>query len=207
MTSSFYQSEEYGTVFSIGLNSTVGNTWGLPDDKGRREDWSGVSKDLGGGVEVNASSTDEYRTSQSVENTSANIISATYEWGSRVIADNQRAIGRAYWGPLGDIFVLLKNPWFEVTGDIDNNIGLGISENTRYLTHLLMIPAHKLLRPDGDPIASSDTGRYKKAAPRTRSIHYNLDRFFPVDQGDELKTAANPHADPSFTSSGGIGLP
>jgi hypothetical protein len=48
--------------------------------------------------------------SQSVTNQSTSGIQVSHFRTTVVTADNQKALGRADWGPLGDIFVILVNP-------------------------------------------------------------------------------------------------
>lgn len=67
-----------------------------------------------------------------------------------VTADNQKAIGLAYLGPLGDLFVILVNPRFSVTTRADGTI-FYCPKNTG-LEHVVIMPAWKLLRPGNDPI-------------------------------------------------------
>src|SRR5258708_38934941 len=65
-----------------------------------------------------------------------------------ITADNQKAIGRAYWGPLGDQFVILANLAFLITkkssGQILHAPTLDGGEQ------VLVIPAWKPLRPGND---------------------------------------------------------
>lgn len=52
------------------------------------------------GLSAGGDLTESRSESQSIENGSSNAVTFTYEWGSTLSADNQRAIGWAYWGPL-----------------------------------------------------------------------------------------------------------
>ena len=60
--------------------------------------------------------------SQSTTNQSTSGIQVSHFRSTVVTADNQKAIGRAYWGPLGDIFVVLVNPSFAASRRADGTI-------------------------------------------------------------------------------------
>jgi hypothetical protein len=140
--------------------------------------------------------------SQSTENGSKNSVQFSYRWNTKLVADNQRAIGKAYWGPLGDIFLLLHNPWFAVIGD-ENGMSLAVDDSrTSQQTEILILPAHKLLRPEGDPIASRIPPETRKRILELDPFLMNLDDYFPVDLGKPLEHAANPFADPSTGTQG-----
>jgi hypothetical protein len=59
---------------------------------------------------------------QSTTNQSTSAIQVSHLRSTVVTADNQKAIGRAYWGPLGDLFVILVNPSFAASRRADATI-------------------------------------------------------------------------------------
>ncbi len=109
-----------------------------------------------------------------------------------VTADNQKAIGRAYWGPLNDIFVILVKPSFAVSRRADGTMFYSMQE----IQQVLLIPSRKLLRPDNDPIASAIPDDVRRRLLELNPFITNLNEFFP-DIGTDLVHAANPFADPS----------
>ena len=92
MTASLTQSESYGTRFTVGQSSGMVAEQGVQ----AKVDFLGL---FGEGV--------GFSQSQSVSNQSTSGIQVSHFRNTVVTADNQKAIGRAYWGPLGDIFVIL----------------------------------------------------------------------------------------------------
>jgi len=208
MTNAITQSTEYGTVVTLGTTELVGSG---------AESTSYVR----GGVRISTPYVQEgwshedgekTSTSQSVENASRNSVAFGYEWSSTLLADNQRAIGRAYWGPLGDIFVLLRNPWFSLIGN-EKGISLVVNaDRTAEETELLILPAHKLLRPGDDPVASRISRATRRRLLALDPFITNVDEFLPPSEAQDeninipLANAAIPYADPSAPAPGGHGL-
>lgn len=197
MTNEVEQTSEYGTVVTLGTSELVGSS-------------VQTSSQVRGGVTVTtpyyqagaaATEGEGAGGSQSTENGARNSIGFSYAWKTRLIADNQRAIGRAYWGPMSDLFVLLHNPWFGVSGD-GKGITLTVDPRTSDRTEILVVSAHKLLRPDGDPVASRIPADTRKRILQLDPFLANLDDFLPVDSGQPLAHAANPLADPSIGTGG-----
>jgi hypothetical protein len=188
------QNEQYGTRITVGTKQTSGSgvgssesvsggiTIGIPDKAG---------------ITQSGSVTDEYTGSESATNAASNRVTFRYEFGSTLIADNQRAIGRAYWGALSDLFVLLKNPWFSVSGDEEGNPMLAVSDRCSLHTHIVIVPAHRLLRPGTDPVASAIPASTRRRILDLDPFIVNLDRFFPVDTGVPLSDAVDQYADPA----------
>jgi hypothetical protein len=177
MTASLTQSESYGTRFTIGESSGMESQTGVQF----KVDFLGL---FGEGV--------GFSQSQSTTNQSTSGIQVSHFRSTVVTADNQKAIGRAYWGPLGDIFVILVNPSFAASRRADGTILYSLQQ----IEQVLLIPAYKLLRPDGDPIAGAVPSDVRQRLLQLDPFLHNLDRFFP-DSGDDLAVAANPFADPS----------
>ena len=177
MTNSLTQSVTYGTRFTIGESSGFSADTSVQ----AKIDFLGI---LGEGV---ASSN-----SQSVTNQSTSAIEVSHFRTTVVTADNQRAIGRAYWGPLGDLFVVLVNPKFETSRRADGTMFYSMSS----IQQVIIVPAWKLLRPGTDPIAGSIPADARERLLGLDPFIQNLGQFFP-DSGADLSVAANPYADPS----------
>ncbi len=177
MTASLTQSESYGTRFTIGQSS------GFESQSGQQAkvDFLGI---FGEGV--------GFTQSQSVSNQSNSGVQLSHFRNTVITADNRSAIGRAYWGPLGDIFVILVNPTFAASKRADGTILYAL----KGIQQVLAIPAWKLLRPDGDPIASAVPADVRRQLLELDPFIRNLDLFFP-DSGADLAKAANPFKDPS----------
>jgi hypothetical protein len=114
-----------------------------------------------------------------------------------ITADNQQAIGRAFWGPLGDIFCIAVNPRFSVTQRLD---GSALFYSPIGIEQLILVSAHKLLRPGDDPVINAIPAETRRRILALDPFIHNLDRFFPVDELGPLTDAANPDADPSINN-------
>jgi hypothetical protein len=176
MTSSLTQSESYGTRFTIGESSGMQSQTGVQ----AKVDVLGI---VGEGV--------GFSQSQSTTNQATSGIQVSHFRTTVVTADNQKAIGRAYWGPLGDVFVILVNPSFSASRRADGTILYSL----RAIEQVLAIPAWKLLRPDNDPIVSAVPADVRERLLELDPFITNLNLFFP-DSGADLAKAANPFADP-----------
>ena len=177
MTASLTQSISYGTRF------TIGETSGMKAETGVefKVDFLGlVSEGVG------------FSESQSFSNTNTSGIQVSHFRNTVVTADNQRAIGRAYWGPLGDLFVILVNPQFAASRRADGTI----LYSPKDIRQVIVAPAWKLLRPNHDPIVSVMPADVRKRLLELDPFIQNLDQFFP-DSGVDISVAANPFADPS----------
>ncbi len=177
MTASLTQSESYGTRFTIGESSGMESQSGVQ----AKVDFLGI---VGEGV--------GFSQSQSTTNQATSGIQVSHFRTTVVTADNQKAIGRAYWGPLGDIFVILVNPSFAASKRADGTILYALKGTEQ----VLAIPAWKLLRPDGDPIASAVPADVRQRLLELDPFINNLELFFP-DSGADIAKAANPFANPS----------
>lgn len=135
-----------------------------------------------------------HQESQSGSNTATNGHKVSYFRNTVVTADNQRAIGRAYWGPLGDLFVIMVNARYAAWGSLAQ-----IQYEHTDCDQILIIPAHKLLRPNDDPIAQSIPPEERRALLELDPFinKWALGYFFPQDQGRDLSIASNPYADPT----------
>jgi Carboxypeptidase regulatory-like domain len=177
MTASLSQSLEYGTRMTIGTSERFQASTSTSVDVAAL----GVKM---GGVGVTDSHSVENRTEAGIE--------ISYFRNTVLTADNQRAIGRAYWGPLGDIFVIAVNPRFAVDRRADGTL---FYSNTG-MDQLVVVPAYKLLRPGNDPVVLGIPADVRRRVLALDPFITNLDRFFP-DAGAPLAEAANPYADPS----------
>lgn len=177
MTASLTQSETYGTRFTIGESSSMQSQTG----EQFKVDFLGL---VGEGV--------GFSQSQSTSNQSTSGIQVSHFRNTVITADNQKAIGRAYWGPLGDIFVVLVNPAFAASRRADGTILYALNQ----IEQVLAIPGWKLLRPDEDPIASVVPADVRQRLLALDPFITNLQLFFP-DTGADISQAANPFADPS----------
>ncbi len=176
MSASLTNSSDFGTRMTIGsTNQFVG----LPVDLNLDEFGMSV-----GQVKATAS--------QSISNEADSTIEFSYFRENVLTADNQRAIGRAYWGPLNDIFVIAQNSHF--------NVFKGLSGTYFHqfvaMDNMLVVPAYKLLRPGQDPVATSIPAQARRQLLELDPFITNLDQFFP-DSGADLSIAANPYQDPS----------
>src|SRR5207247_10276329 len=107
MTASLTNSQDYGTRMTIGNSAEF---VGLPVPQ--------VLASLGMTLGISGPTT-----SQDVTNRAENTIELSYFRETVLTADNQRAIGRAYWGPLSDLFVLAKGSYFAIhQSSSDTNI-------------------------------------------------------------------------------------
>jgi hypothetical protein len=193
MYNALTQSSEYGTVLSFGFTEEVGTKsgstmsvkGGISGQFGPVSMSSGIS--AGQGVENSAS----------LENAMSNKLMLSYTWNTTLVADNQRVIGRSYWGPLGDLFLLLKNPWFSIVGDEDGDLSLTGCERTALETEILIVPAHRLLRPGDDPVASQIPEDTRRRLLELDPFITNLHLFFPDQPAQPLSLAAAPYRDPS----------
>jgi hypothetical protein len=177
MTASLTQSESYGTRFTLGQSSGFKSEQGMQG----QIDILGL---FGEGV--------GFSDSQSVSNAQTSGTEISHFRNTVVTADNQRAIGRAYWGPLGDLFVILVNPTFAASSRADGTLFYALKS----IQQVLIVPAWKLLRPINDPIAGAIPAEARYRMLGLDPFIRNLDQFFP-DSGADLSIAANPYADPS----------
>jgi hypothetical protein len=194
MTNSLQQTTQYLTNIGIGFASEVGSVYTTGTE------FTGGIKGSTGYVSASGSVSTSTQTidSETFGNAVTNIISLGYSWQTTVSADNQRAIGRRYWGPLGDIFVLLKNPWFSIRGDEEGKYLVEFSKTNAHRAELLLVPAHKLLRHGDDPIAARIPPETRRKLLELDPFITNLDDFFPEDKGMDLSHAVNPYQDPSI---------
>ena len=140
MTNSLKEIESHGTRFTFGESRLTA---------------AGESSAIGaslrgqyGFVGINASVEDTTTESQAISDGSSSTIRISKTQETTVTANNQRAIGRAHWGPLGDIFVILKDMLFLVSEVFDEDSGYSvvpISASPR--SRKLLISTYELLRP------------------------------------------------------------
>ncbi|MFX0197278.1 MAG: carboxypeptidase-like regulatory domain-containing protein [Candidatus Hodarchaeota archaeon] len=178
MTNSLSHTKEYATLTTVGHTSTLQSSEG---------------GHAGGSLFGIATMHMGYQESQSFGNTSQSGIEISEFRNTVVTADNQRAIGRAYWGPLSDLFVIMVNPKFSASKRADGTIFYEHND----CDQLLIVPAHKLLRPGDDPVVSNIPAEDRMRLLELDPFIQNLHLFFPNDTGEDLRRAANPYADPS----------
>jgi hypothetical protein len=177
MTNALSQTSSFGSQFTLGNSSSFQSDTSVT----LKIDFLGL---IGEGV--------GFSNSQSVSNQSAGGIKVSHFRNTVVTADNQKAIGRAYWGPLNDVFVILVNPNFAASRRADGTI-LYCTQN---IEQVLVIPARLLLRPGNDPIANLIPADSRQRLLQLDPFITNLNLFFP-DSGADLAQAANPYADPA----------
>ncbi len=178
MTNNLSHTIQYASMTTIGNSYTMQSVEGVH---------------LGASYKGIASIGMGYQESQSTSNTAVNGIEISDFRNTVITADNRQAIGRAYWGPLSDLFLVMVNPKFAASQRADGIIFYEHQDTE----NLLIIPAHKLLRPGDDPIVSNIPADDRRKILELDPFIYNLDLFFPVDTGADLHAAANPYADPS----------
>lgn len=159
MSNSLEQSVSYGTRMTIGKSESFEALSGI----------HGKVNALGlelGGVHIS--------NSRSTSNRSEVGIQTSHFRKSIITADNSRAIGPSYWGPLGDLFVILVNPEFQIHKRIDETLVYSCTD----IQEVIVAPAHKLLLPGNDPITSQipEDVRYKLL--NLDPFIKNLSRFF-----------------------------
>lgn len=177
MSASLSQTIEYGT------RTTIGTSEGFQAQTGAGVEVSALGVKLGG-----VSTTE----SHSVTNRSEAGIEFSYFRNTVLTADNQRAIGRAYWGPLGDIFVIAVNPRFAVSRRADGTLFYA----NKSMDQIVVVPAYKMLRPGADEIVATIPDDVRRRILEMDPFLQNLNLFFP-DSGAALEQAANPFADPA----------
>ena len=182
MTNSLTQSRTFGTRFSLGPASHLG--WELSNVQ------SGYVNTSAG--EANVS--DEDRSAQTADNQTTDTIEISNTSNTVITADNQKAIGRAYWGPLGDQFVILANLQFVLSKMSSGQVLYAPTLDSG--EQVLVIPAWKLLRPGSDSVAAAIPADARRSILELDPFITNLDKFFP-DSGADLSEAANPYADPT----------
>lgn len=157
MSASLGQREEFGTTLTCGFTKTEGKT---------------SSKSAGVSVGFQAHSSSE-RESATTQTTSKSLDMKNFR-NTIITADNKTAIGRKYFGPLADIFVIGKGSEFSAEfSNIKQTLAYWFEE----MENVIILPAHKLLRPGDDNIANS-------IPPEVRYELLTLDPFFPRDQLD-----------------------
>lgn len=184
MTNSLSQTTTFGTKFTIGNSSS----FEADTSVSLKVDFLGL---IGEGV--------GFSNSQSVSNQSTSGVQVSHFRNTVVTADNQRAIGRAYWGPLNDIFVIMVNPSFQVSQRADGSMFYAMQD----IQQVLLVPARKMLRPAGDPIAGSIPADVRQKLLQLDPFIVNLNLFFP-DTGADLTLAADPFVDPSANNRASI---
>ncbi len=183
MYNALTQSSDYGTIISMGFSEEVGTKSGSTSSM-----HAGIGIKFGwvGSHDYDLTTSEGVETSDSVEEAMTNKLTLTYRWNTTLIADNQKVIGRRFWGPLGDIFLLLKNPWLSLIGDEEGNILLAESDYLKERTEVLVVQGNKLLRPDDDPIVSRIPYMTRKRILEMDPFYNNLDVFFPLYKEEGL---------------------
>lgn len=173
MYNALTQGDQYGSITSFGFQETVGTK------EGRNSTVKGGISSLFGGFSI--FETDSVEISDSLTEAMTSKVTFTYDWFTTLIADNQKVIGRRYWGPLGDLFLLVRNPWFTVLNDENGDIFLTSTDLFTDLpdTEYVVLPAHKLLLPGDDPVASKLSENARKNLLKLDPNFYNIDEFFP----------------------------
>jgi hypothetical protein len=177
MTASLTNSQNYGTRMTIGSSADF---IGLPVQQALQS----LGMTIG---------TAEPTFSQSLTNSATNSIELSYFRETVLTADNQRSIGRAYWGPLSDLFVLAKDSKFTVHQLPADSKFYYVNKT---IADLVILPAHKLLRPGNDPTAKVIADSTRRQLLQLDPFITNLDQFFP-DSGAALSVAVNSSIDPS----------
>ena len=108
MTNSMVETERHGTRFTFESTNVVSATWA---------EQTGVSASIGTDIEgasagVKAEHEEGSSESQTTTDSSTSAISLTKINETMITANNRTSIGRAYWGPLGDLFVIIKDLLF-----------------------------------------------------------------------------------------------
>lgn len=192
MTNSLIEAETHGTRFTFGFSAMSGEASGMGT----------IVKASGGygfvGINSEWEETSESQIMGTDSSSSTIRIMTTQE--TMITANNQRAIGRAYWGPLGDLFVIIKDFLFHVGEVFDEESGYilqPLPDSPR--ARKLIFSAHELLRPDPGSVADQIPWGQRKSILR-------LDPFIVRDDSvlDEvgdgtrpLEDAVDPDADPN----------
>ena len=202
MLNSVEQSTNYATVVTLGNGSGAGSfyhtTTGLS---------GGVQISAGGtpeepvpiNVSVSGGSQTQTVISSSQNSGTTSTFNFSYSWNTLLTVDNQSVVGRSYWGPLGDLFLLLKGPVWNVKQSTDGTFVLNPVPDEG--AEIVIVPGHKLLNPEGDPIASAISPATRRKLLELDPFYTNLGPFFPAPSPNvELSAAVDPYVDPSTGS-------
>ena len=140
MTNSLREIEEHGTRFTFGDSQLVA--------VGESSSLTASLQGQYGFVGLKASVEDSMAQSQAVSDGSSTTVRISHTQETVITANNQRSIGRARWGPLGDIFVVLKDMLMLVSEVFDEESGYALvplSASPR--ARKLLISTYELLRP------------------------------------------------------------
>jgi hypothetical protein len=208
MLNSLEQNTNYGTVVTLGNGATSTSFYQSTTSLGGGVQLSAGTLP-GTPVPINASvsggtSTQAQNSFSSSQNTAiSNVFNFSYSWDTLLTADNQATVGRNFWGPLGDLFLLLKNPSWNVKQATDGTYVLNPTPS--YEAEVVIVPGHKLLNPTGDPIASAISEATRQKLLELDPFYTNLAPFFPP--GDvppaanlDPSDAVDPYVDPSTGS-------
>lgn len=197
---------EFGVVTRFGFTETTGSM-----SNSSSEVTTGGNINFGKvGVSTSGSAGWTSAEKTSIAEATTESISFNNRWETGVTADNRTVIGRRYWGPLGDIFVLLKNSAYSLNGNEYGEIVVG-APNGPQDAELIYLPAHLLLRPSGHPIAKDIQPHERREILSLDPFFVNLDPFFPPDGSDPdpdipLELAVDPYRSPldSITNTSAI---
>lgn len=199
MSNSLIETQRHGTRFTFESRDMSTATWAQQ---------SGISASLGiqtkrASAGVKAEHEEGATESQSITDSSTSVINLQKMHETMITANNRTAIGRAYWGPLGDLFVIIKDLLFYGYQVFDEETGIAMlpipeSPNARKL----VLSTRELLRP-GNGSATIDIPwdqrkRILKLNPFVVDDDTILDQV--ANGSRPLEDAVNPDADPNRTN-------
>ncbi|MEM8566223.1 MAG: hypothetical protein AAGF85_07155 [Bacteroidota bacterium] len=196
MYNSLIETENYGTRFTINSSSVVtqgkaflnsmGFNVGVEDDN--------FSANLGVNFENGSSS------SQSVSDMSSSSLTVKRSKELTITANNNTAIGRKYWGPLSDLFVIVTDLLFYAfqAFDTDTQVAL-IPLPSSPTARKLVISTRDLLVPPTSSEASKIPKEIRKEILKLNPFVTNDENLLDkvLDEDSPVEDAVNKNADPN----------
>ena len=196
MTNSLVETRRHGTRFTFESSDLMSASWaqqaGISSSVGVREGSASAG--------VSASHEEGSTESQSVIDGSSSVINLQKINETMITANNRTAIGRAYWGPLSDLFVVVKDLLFYGYQVFDEDTGIAmipISESPE--ARKLVLSTHELLRPGNESAASGIPWDQRKRILKLNPFVVDDDSVLDqVSNGTRpVEDAVNPDADPN----------
>lgn len=192
MTNSLIESQVRGTRFTFATGTFV---------TGSEATQIGTSLEgQYGAAGVNIALEEGLTDSQTFSDRSSSVVRITTTQETTITANNQRAIGRANWGPLGDLFVILKDVMFHGVEVFDEDSGYAlvpISESPR--TTKMVLSTVELLVPPNGSVAATIPWDQRKAILKLNPFVVRDEAVLDQVNAGALPVndAVDPEADPN----------
>lgn len=149
---------------------------------------------------INVSQEEGATESQTITDSSSSIINVRKIHETMITSNNRSAIGRAYWGPLGDLFVIIKDLLFYGYQTFDDDTGIimmPIPDSPE--ARKLIISTQELLRPESGSAAIEIPWLQRKRILKLNPFVVDNDAILDaVANGVRpLEDAVNPNANPN----------